>query len=161
MFFHRCLLHDLLETHVEPTLNMDSISGLIHFSRSLCGLLNNLLQRGGHMPVRSPVSLLLALLWLPLNSMAVPGAWMPEARMIANVIVEGDAGGTALLVISGGVPADFIPPACNSIYNTLDLSTSKGRGQFVVALSAYMAGRPVKLALSCIGSRPLVTHILL
>lgn len=84
---------------------------------------------------------------------------MPQARMIENIIVEGDAGGTALLVISGGVPEDFIPPACNAIYNTQDLSTSKGRGQLALALSAYMAGKPVRLALSCIGSRPLVTHI--
>jgi hypothetical protein len=103
--------------------------------------------------------LLLGFFFLPVNSLAAPGAWMPQARMIESIVVEGDAGGTALLIISGGVPEDFIPPACNSIYNTLDLSTSKGRGQLAVALSAYMAGKPVRLALSCIGSRPLVTHI--
>jgi hypothetical protein len=103
--------------------------------------------------------MLFGFLCLPLNSLAVPGAWMPQARMIESIVVEGDAGGTALLIISGGVPEDFIPPACNSGYNTLDLSTSKGRGQLALALSAYMAGKPVRLALSCIGSRPLVTHI--
>ena len=141
--------------------NMNSASDLMRFLCSICRLSTNSLQRGDDLITRSPVPLLLGFLCLPINSMAVPGAWMPQARMIENIIVEGDAGGTALVVISGGVPEDFIPPACNSIYNTLDLSTSKGRGQLAVALSAYMAGRPVKLALACIGSRPLVTHILL
>ena len=86
---------------------------------------------------------------------------MPQARLIESIVVEGDAGGTALPIISGGVPEDFIPPACNSIDNTLDLNTSKGCGQLAVALSVYMAGRPVRLAFSCIGSRPVVTHVLL
>lgn len=140
---------------------MNSTSGLIRFLCSICRSSNSSLRKGIHLLAGSPVPLLLGFLCLPVNSMAAPGAWMPQARMIENIIVEGDAGGTALLIISGGVPEDFIPPACNSIYNTLDLSTSKGRGQLAVALSAYMAGRPVKLALSCIGSRPLVTHILL
>ncbi|AZN35140.1 hypothetical protein [Iodobacter ciconiae] len=92
---------------------------------------------------------------------AAPGQWMPEARLIENIIVEGDVGGKALIVIQGGVPADYIPAGCNSPYNTLDLSISKGRAQLAIALTAYSTARPVKLALQCIGERPLITHIML
>lgn len=107
------------------------------------------------------LSVPLGLLTLPLLTMAAPGDFMPEARLIENIVVEGDPGGKALLIIKGGVPSDFIPSACNSPYNTLDLSTTKGRGLLAVALSAYSLGKPVKLALQCIGDRPLVTHIML
>jgi hypothetical protein len=60
----------------------------------------------------------------------------------------------------GGIPADYIPAECNSPYNTLDLSTSKGRAQLAIVLIAYSTTRPVKLALQCIGERPLITHIM-
>jgi hypothetical protein len=104
---------------------------------------------------------LLALMTMPLMTAAAPGEWMPEARAIENIIVEGDSGGKAVIIIQGGVPPAYIPSACNSPYNTLDLSTTKGRGQLAVALSAYASGRPVKLALQCIGDRPLIGHIML
>ncbi len=93
-------------------------------------------------------------------AIAVPGDWMPEARKIAQLIVEGNDMGSALIVIEGGVHQDFIPPACNSQYNTVYLNTDKGKAIYSTALSAYLAGKPVKLALSCTGGRPLVTHIL-
>lgn len=104
--------------------------------------------------------LFLVLLPFPLVTNAAPGEFMPEARPIQSIIVEGDSGGNAVVIIQGGVPVDYIPAGCNSPYNMLDLSTSKGRGQLAVALSAYSLGKPVRLALQCIGDRPLVSHIL-
>jgi hypothetical protein len=103
---------------------------------------------------------LLALLW-PKMVLSEPGYWMPEARLIQNIIVEGGPGGFALLVIQGGVQPDFIPPSCNSPYNMIDLSTSKGKGTLSIALTAYSTGKPVRLALQCIGDRPLISHIML
>jgi hypothetical protein len=97
------------------------------------------------------------------NVLAVPGHWMPTAKNIASIIVEGDDQGQALILIEGGVPSDFIPAACsagfNGSLNTLMLGTEKGRAMYAMALTAYTSGKKVKLALDCLGSRPLVTHI--
>ncbi|MDX1303038.1 hypothetical protein [Photobacterium sp.] len=91
---------------------------------------------------------------------AQPGHWMPTAKKISGIVVEGiETSGKALIIIDEGVPDRFIPAECKSPYNTVDLTTEKGRGILSVALSARMADKPVKLALSCIGARPLITHI--
>jgi hypothetical protein len=87
-----------------------------------------------------------------------PGNWT-QPRLIQEILVEGDAAGKAAILIQGGVPSDYIPPACNSPYNMIDLGTSKGRGQLALALSAYTSGRPIKIALQCAGDRPSITHI--
>ena len=97
------------------------------------------------------------------NVFSNPGSWMPVAKNISSIIVEGDDNGSALIIIKGGVPAEYIPADCsvggNGKYNTAPLNTDKGRGIYSMALAAYMAGKPVKLALSCIGARPLITNI--
>jgi len=94
---------------------------------------------------------------------AESGAWMPEAKKIESIIVEGGDSGSALILINGGVPKEFIPEECrsgtNSLYNTTPLNTDKGRGIYSLALAAHASGRLVKLAVSCIGNRPLITHI--
>lgn len=94
---------------------------------------------------------------------ANPGAWMPAAKKISSIIVEGNDNGLALIIIEGGVPSEYIPAECraggDSAYNTAYLNTSKGRGIYSMALAAYIAGKPVRLALSCAGNRPLITHI--
>ena len=70
------------------------------------------------------------LLLIPLISVANPGAWMPEAKNIDSIIIEGDDNGRALLVIEGGVPSSYIPEACrvgaNSRFNTI-FNTPKGK----------------------------------
>jgi hypothetical protein len=106
------------------------------------------------------IPVLIALLTPSFIAMSAPGEWMPDALLIENIIVEGDTAGKAIIIIKGGVPTAYIPSACNSPYNTIDLSTTKGRSQLAVALSAYASGKPVKLALQCIGDRPLVSHIM-
>jgi hypothetical protein len=108
--------------------------------------------------LRSFFVLVIAVVAVPV--MAVPGDWMPEAKKIAQIVVEGADTGGALIVIEGGVQPESIPPACNSQYNTIYLNTDKGKAVYSMALSAYLAGKPVKLALSCTGGRPLITHIL-
>ncbi len=107
--------------------------------------------------IKNFIFCLIAVVSVPV--MAAPGDWMPDARKIAQVVVEGPDTGGALIIIEGGVQQDFIPPACNSPYNTIYLNNDKGRAVYSMALSAYLAGKPVKLALSCTGGRPLVTHI--
>ena len=93
---------------------------------------------------------------------AAPGGWTPTPQKISGIVIEGsETNGTALILIDGGVPADYIPSECNSPYNTADLTTEKGRGILSVALSARLADKPVKLALTCRGSRPFITHIML
>ena len=91
------------------------------------------------------------------------GGWMPLSKKIQSIVVEGDDNGQALILIEGGVPSEYIPSACrngtNSTYNTVFLNTDKGRGVYSMALTALSTGRKVKLALSCIGNRPLITHI--
>ncbi|MCW8825525.1 MAG: hypothetical protein OQK78_03780 [Gammaproteobacteria bacterium] len=91
---------------------------------------------------------------------ATPGNWMPVAKNISGIIIEGgENSGVATILIEGGVQAEYIPSDCNTPYNTADLTTEKGRGILSVALSARLSNMPVKLALSCIGGRPLITHI--
>lgn len=88
------------------------------------------------------------------------GGWMPIAKNIESIVVEGGStGSSALIVIEGGVPADFIPTNCSSEYNTVDLTTDHGKSVLSIALAAKMAGKPIKLALACAGSRPFITHI--
>ena len=92
-----------------------------------------------------------------------PGAWMPEAKQIIEIIVEGNDDGRALIVIDGNVPSGYVPPECNTggnrAYNTVHLNTDKGKAIYSLALSAYMGGKPIKLAVTCTGTRPLITHI--
>jgi hypothetical protein len=92
-----------------------------------------------------------------------PGAWMPEAKKIVEIIVEGGDEGRALIVIEGNVPSDYVPEGCkvgdDRAYNTVYLNTDKGKSIYSLALTAYMSGKPVKLAVGCIGARPLITHI--
>ena len=100
-----------------------------------------------------------------LSAYSNPGTWMPEPKKISQIIVEdGGADGSALIIIDGGVPPAYIPAGCgsggNSVYNTVYLNTDKGKSMYALALAAYMGGKPVKLALSCTGARPLITHIL-
>lgn len=89
--------------------------------------------------------------------------WMPTAKTIKEIIIEGsETSGTALIVIEGGVPADNIPSECNSAYNTVDLTTEKGRAILSIALAARISDKPVRLALTtCKGTRPLISHIML
>ncbi|USD95801.1 hypothetical protein CTT30_06765 [Vibrio coralliilyticus] len=107
--------------------------------------------------------ILFVLVFTSVSTSANPGSWMPTAKKISSIIVEGDENGRALIIIEGGVPSEFIPSECrtgsDSTYNTVFLNTHKGRGIYSMALTAYSAGKPVKLALSCTGSRPLITHI--
>jgi hypothetical protein len=85
---------------------------------------------------------------------------MPTKQKIAEIIVGGnESDGKALIIIEGSVPPDFIPSECNSPYNTVNLTSEKGRAILSIALAAYMSGKPVALALSCIGARPLITNI--
>ena len=94
---------------------------------------------------------------------ANPGSWMPTEKSISSIIVEGDDNGRAIVLIEGGVPSDYIPSECrsgsNGTYNTIPLHTDKGRGMYSLALAAHASGKKVKLALSCTGNRPLITHI--
>lgn len=94
---------------------------------------------------------------------ANPGSWMPTAKSISSIIIEGNDDGKALILIEEGVPSEYIPSECrnggNSIYNTIPLNTDKGRGMYSLALAAYASGKKIKLALSCAGNRPLITHI--
>lgn len=94
------------------------------------------------------------------QSYSAPGGWAPTYQNISEIIIEGnELDGKAFIVIEGGVPSDYIPPECNSPYNTVNLTSEKGRGILSLALAAYMGGKPVRVALSCAGSRPLVTNI--
>lgn len=103
------------------------------------------------------------LLGLTFSVTANPGSWMPTAKKISEIIVEGGDGGQAAIVIEGGVPATHLPEECrdggNGTYNTIYLNTDKGKSIYSLALAAYLAGKPVKLALACTGSRPLITHV--
>lgn len=96
-------------------------------------------------------------------SYAAPGSWMPTGKNISGIIVEGDDNGRALVLIEGGVPSSHIPSSCNqggnSVYNTIPLNTEKGKGMYSMALAAFASGKKVKLALTCSGNRPLITHI--
>ena len=100
---------------------------------------------------------------LPVVVHTSPGAWMPTAKNISSIIVEGDDNGRALVLIAGGVPSEYIPAACrsgsNGTYNTIPLNTDKGKGMYSMALAAHASGKKVKLALGCTGNRPLITHI--
>jgi hypothetical protein len=97
------------------------------------------------------------------TSLANPGSWMPEPQLITSIIVEGDDNGSALIILDGGVPIEYIPVDCRSegerYYNTLFLNTDKGLGIYALALAAFTSGKKIKLALSCSGSRPLITHM--
>ncbi|WP_196158985.1 hypothetical protein [Reinekea sp. G2M2-21] len=90
-----------------------------------------------------------------------PGSWMPTAKPISDIIIDFDNSGKVLVLISGGVPGDYLPSGCQNKYNTLLLDSEKGQAMYAMALSAYMAGKPVKLVLSpnCDGGRPLITHM--
>jgi hypothetical protein len=98
-----------------------------------------------------------------LNVHANPGAWMPEAKAIIEIHVEGSDDGKALIVIDGNVPADYVPSGCNSggnrAFNVVHLNTDKGKGIYSLALTAYMGGKPVNMAVTCEGTRPLITNI--
>jgi len=106
---------------------------------------------------------LLLIASLASTSLANPGSWMPEPQLITSIIVEGDDNGRALIMLDGGAPIEYIPISCRSAgeryYNTLFLNTDKGRGMYALALAAFSSGRKIKLALSCSGSRPLITHM--
>lgn len=95
--------------------------------------------------------------------MANPGSWTPVPKKISGIIVEGNDSGSALILIEGGVPPAYIPTACrsggDSTYNTIPLNTDKGRGMYSLALAAYFSQKPVMLALTCTGTRPLITHL--
>ena len=105
-------------------------------------------------------TIILIFLFVSMQAYSVPGGWMPTKQKIAEIIVEGnELDGKALIIIEGGVPSDFIPSECNSPYNTVNLTSEKGRAILSIALAAYMSGKPVALALSCIGPRPLITNI--
>jgi hypothetical protein len=92
---------------------------------------------------------------LSFNASALPGSWTPY-QPIATIIIEN---GIALILTQGGVPAAFIPPACNQIYNQAVLSTEHGKAVYTLALAAYLANKPVSLALGCNGSRPSIDLI--
>lgn len=108
-------------------------------------------------------SFFLSVLILPAASLANPGAWMPAAKKISGIIVEGADNGVALVLIEGGVPPEYIPSECrsggNASYNTIPLNTDKGKGMYSLALGAYFAQKPVLLAVQCAGARPLITHL--
>lgn len=90
---------------------------------------------------------------------ASAGTWMPAAKKIQHVLIDGD---TAIVVIEGGVPSASIPGDCNSGYNTVLLTSDHGKAILSIALAARLSGQPVKLALSCDSSvsvRPFITHI--
>ena len=97
------------------------------------------------------------------GALANPGAWIPHFKSISSIFIEGDDNGRALIQLEGGIPPEYIPEGCrdgaDSTYNTVFLNTEKGKAIYSMALSAYLAGKSVKIAVSCTGSRPLITHI--
>lgn len=91
---------------------------------------------------------------------ANPGSWIPEKRKILEVIVEGGEGGEAIIYFEGGLPAAYIPSSCSaSPNNTVYLNNDRGRSIYSLVLAAYLAGKPVTIALSCNGSIPVINHI--
>jgi hypothetical protein len=88
---------------------------------------------------------------------------MLEPKPITRIIIEGDDNGRALIILDGGAPIEYILVSCRSegerYYNTLFLNTDNGRGMYALAFAAFTSGKKIKLALSCSGSRPLITHI--
>lgn len=101
--------------------------------------------------------LFLASLFSSFATEASPGEWIPQSKKISGIIIEGE---TALILIEGDVPQDYIPSQCNSTLNTVDLNTIRGHAILSIALSARAMDASVRLVLgSCFGSRPLVTYI--
>lgn len=102
-------------------------------------------------------------LFMSVSAAAAPGGWTPVAKPISDIIIDSSDSGRVLVMISGGVPKDYLPSACsegvNSQYNTINLETEKGKAMYAMALAAYVSAKPIKLALSCIGPRPLITHL--
>jgi hypothetical protein len=95
-------------------------------------------------------AIILASTLLSLSVSANPGTWTPS-NTISKIIIEN---GIALIVITDGVPSNYIPAECNQPYNQVDLSTEHGKAVYSLALSAKMANQKVSLALNCNGSRP-------
>lgn len=104
------------------------------------------------------------ILFMPFLVVADPGNWMPISKKISSIMVEGDDNGKALIILEdGGVPTNYIPAECrngsNATYNTILLNTDKGKAMFALALSAHASGKSLKLAVTCIGIRPLITNM--
>ena len=58
---------------------------------------------------------------LSLSVSANPGSWTPS-NTIQNIIIEN---GIALIIMTNGVPSNYIPSECNKPYNQADLSDRK------------------------------------
>lgn len=86
---------------------------------------------------------------------AQPGYWTPY-QAIQTIIIEN---GVALIVVKGGVPAEFIPTECNQAYNQANLSTEHGKAIYSLALAARLSDTPISMALECSGVRPSIKLI--
>ena len=98
---------------------------------------------------------MLASVLLSLTVSANPGSWTPS-NTINQIIIEN---GVALIMMTNGVPSNYIPSECNQPYNQADLSTEHGKAVYALALSAKLANKKVSLALNCKGSRPKINLI--
>ena len=94
--------------------------------------------------------ILLASALLSISVAANPGSWTPS-NTVQQIMIEN---GIALIIMTGGVPSNYIPSDCNQPYNQADLSTEHGKAVYSLALSAKMANKNISLALNCKGSRP-------
>jgi len=69
---------------------------------------------------------ILLIVSLASTSLASPGSWMPDPKLITSIIVEGDDNGSALIILDGGAPIEYIPVSCRSegerYYNTFFLT---------------------------------------
>ena len=92
---------------------------------------------------------------LSLSVSANSGSWTPS-NTIQNIIIEN---GVALIIMTNGVPSNYIPSECNQPYNQADLSTPHGKAVYSLALSAKLADKNISLALNCKGSRPNINLI--
>ena len=111
--------------------------------------------------MKKVISFFAGLLLFSHISIAAEGGWMSGAKPISEIIVEGNDNGQALIVLGdGGVADEYIPSGCKgSPYNIVVLHTDKGKGMYSLLLSAYLASKPVRFAVGCSGSRPLITNV--
>lgn len=109
---------------------------------------------------------LIAILLIPFSLQAFSGGgWTPYQEIESIIIESPNTKGTALIVLKGGVSDANRPTGCDAVYNTVSLEGENGRGILSVALSAKMAGQPVRLALAydesgtCGNGRPTIMSI--
>lgn len=81
---------------------------------------------------------------------AKAGGWT-GFQQIESIIIEGNAEGTkswAMIGLVGGVAPALLPGGCNGGGIVVYLDSEKGRAMLSTALSARMADKPIRVALS-------------